>query len=596
MSKIKLRLAAFSVVGGLALASPGALAQMRSGSDGHALDASNQVGSGGINPTSSANITSLSYQNNVATENVTKGAGFRGRDVNGVDLGTGYTDPFAFRGLLAGEGVDQFIANSTGVPTMSNPTASSSTFSAPPQPFFGGANTVAPPPGFAQLPNAPGYVPAQSVAPNPNDLRIGTIDFDQSPPLPKPGEYIMPGPVDPNAPTAPTYLTYSPLYGTRAWDVNQNSDLFSGQTPLQQNATQSLTQTPEQQNRLLQLRQELNQTSGGQQNGSQNSALSIQPTMNAGTTVNNSQVQSQILQSAQIMPTNLSDQSAIGWSSQGSRQILPSSLPLPPPGQQSAQYAELLRRYQQIQSQRPKTDQEANQQFQQLMKIRQQASEAANSPMPEFSPAERHASREAVATTRASSLMAPPAFPPAPGGAPMQINSFAEGMNAKGLAALISSGESLVRHQQYDKAIGEFDQALDVAPNNPLILIGRADAELGGGYYRQASADLHDAFAADPAVLLSQYDLTKHLGPERAKALTTDLKSIADTSSADATHAFLLAYVLYNTHHEEEAAQWIDVADQRSGGEDGVLTLMKKFWNFNSSAPTVIRPAPSTQP
>ena len=78
----------------------------------------------------------------------------------------------------------------------------------------------------------------------------------------------------------------------------------------------------------------------------------------------------------------------------------------------------------------------------------------------------------------------PPAAPPVP------IDSFATGVKAKGLADMIASGESLVQQQQYDRAIATYDDAIQVVPNNPLILTAGANAELGGGYYAQASADL----------------------------------------------------------------------------------------------------------
>ncbi len=181
----------------------------------------------------------------------------------------------------------------------------------------------------------------------------------------------------------------------------------------------------------------------------------------------------------------------------------------------------------------------------------------------------------------------PPVSPP-----PVQINSYAAGVKAKGLADLIANGESLVQQQKYDRAIATYNDAIQVAPNNPLILMARANAEIGGGYYAQAYTDLHDAIVQDPAVLIGQYDLQEHLGPQRLKAVSDDLKQIVQESPKDATHAFLYAYVLYNSHHVGMAAEWLNAADQRSGGQDPAILQMKKYWNFDEESPAANAAAP----
>src|ERR1700683_1495324 len=77
-----------------------ASAQMRVDTAGHALDANPQIGSGGYNSQSANQQPSWNqYQNALTTNSDAGGYGFRGTNVNGVNLGVGYTDPFAFRGL-----------------------------------------------------------------------------------------------------------------------------------------------------------------------------------------------------------------------------------------------------------------------------------------------------------------------------------------------------------------------------------------------------------------------------------------------------------------------------------------------------------------
>jgi hypothetical protein len=95
-------------------------------------------------------------------------------------------------------------------------------------------------------------------------------------------------------------------------------------------------------------------------------------------------------------------------------------------------------------------------------------------------------------------------------------------------------------------------------------------------------------------VLIGQYDLSRHLGSDRVNALITDLKTIAQGSHDDTTHAFLLAFVYYNSHHVGQAADWLAITDDRAQGQDAAVNQMKRYWNFNEDE----QPgrAPTTQP
>jgi len=95
----------------LGLMAATAFGQVRVGADGHAADANPRVGSGGFN-TSAQQDTIVVTGNDIASGNVTGGFAFRGRRP--------FTDPAAFHGL-PGEGMDAFIRDSAGVPTMAHP-------------------------------------------------------------------------------------------------------------------------------------------------------------------------------------------------------------------------------------------------------------------------------------------------------------------------------------------------------------------------------------------------------------------------------------------------------------------------------------------
>jgi tetratricopeptide (TPR) repeat protein len=335
-------------------------------------------------------------------------------------------------------------------------------------------------------------------------------------------------------------------------------------------------------------------------------------------------------QSNQLNSSNLAPVAG-GMSTNQSSRNYPVDVNLPPPGQQSAVYAKLRQAISDYDSKNSMTDEQANQKFQEILRIRNQANVNAESGGNVLSGPGAGANPTGIPGPEEPNLgqsnpgpgMAPAPSPnlsngrtgnndllkqgfgaapnnmgagpgmglPPVSAPPVPINSFASGIKSKGLADLIASGEVAVQQGQFDKAIAAYNQAVDVVPNNPLILMARATAELGGQYYAQADADIHLAIAEDPAVLVGQYDLEKHLGQARMKSTLADLKNIAQNSQDDTMHAFLLTYAYYNSHHVGQAAEWLQTTDGRTHGQDPAIMQMKKYWNFNDELPI---PQPKT--
>ncbi|MGB7160558.1 MAG: hypothetical protein WBD40_21010, partial [Tepidisphaeraceae bacterium] len=199
-----------------------------------------------------------------------------------------------------------------------------------------------------------------------------------------------------------------------------------------------------------------------------------------------------------------------------------------------------------------------------------------------------------------SSTSAPAAEPqaaPAPGPSakpgPVKIETLAKGVPGKGLADLLTSAESLMKQGRFTSALEKYDQAEQVAPNNPLIKLGRANAELGASYFARADAHLREAFTADAALLMGQYDLRAFLGEDRLKVVASDLKEIANAEQSQARPVFLLAYIAYNSGNERMAAGYLDLADKRSGGKDPLIKKMREHWTLPAAEEAPAPAAPS---
>jgi len=180
--------------------------------------------------------------------------------------------------------------------------------------------------------------------------------------------------------------------------------------------------------------------------------------------------------------------------------------------------------------------------------------------------------------------------------APVKVPSLATGVKGKGLADVLKNAENLMKEGKFTSALDQYDSAEQVAPNNPLTRLGRANAELGAAYYARAEAHLRDVFQKNPELLTGQYDLTNMLGEQRMQVLVNDLKEIANREQKEARPVFLLAYIAYNTGHEQNAEAYLDLADKRSGGKDPFFQLLRDNWSLPpaGNAPTTA-PAPDAQ-
>ena len=145
------------------------------------------------------------------------------------------------------------------------------------------------------------------------------------------------------------------------------------------------------------------------------------------------------------------------------------------------------------------------------------------------------------------------------------------------MSDLVKAGEALAQKQKFREAIGKFQDARAVAPNNPLITMDLANSELGAGFYKEAEQDLRNAFLSDPALLMGQYDLKSLIGDDRLQVLIGDLKHIASTSNAP-TPVFLLAYLSYNTGDAKKAVEYLDLAQTRAKGEDDLIHALRDHW------------------
>lgn len=555
---------------------------------GRANDASNQVGAmgrnGALSPSYYNNQYIINNGNRIITGNVSSGREFHGTVT--------YTDPSAFRGTVAGLGSENFTKNSVGIPHANAPEPIPNVS----HPFYGNNQTAAPPAGFQLNANRTGFVPTPPVPGqrSEQDQRIGVIDLNQPiTPGPVPGEMLMRGSLNPQqAAQQAGVLTGSALYGVREWNPQDPADRAFLENILsrQSGAFNRVQLDPREVQRM---RTELEKAL--QPDQQQPLDASVKPADRPQDSVNNNPIGRSVDSPAnpallnkpindqvqgQPLGASLNTDQGMRYNVMGARRT-------------STQYSEMSKRLDEFNGGHAKSDADYAREFNANLKAKRdaEAKEAAKNKGVPGTTEQGLRPRTAENPAQENNTEKPKVKKPAP----VKVETLSKGVAAEGLSNVLKKAEGLMKEGKFASALDQYDAAEAVTPNNPLIWLGRANAELGAGFYKRADAHLKQAFMTDKALLMGQYDLTAMIGEDRLTKLVEELKDNANKNNTDAMPVFLLGYIAYNTGHEPQALAYLELAEKREGNEGPFYTMVRDHWalpeqNKGGATPEIKKP------
>jgi len=574
---------------------------------GHALDANNGVGSGGYN--GSVNNGSQVTGNDIVYGNVTGGRGLTGslREI----------DPLAFRGTLPGQGVDDFVAGSNGAPTPYSPAFSLSQ----PRAFYGESRGVAPPIGTVLLGSSGAAIGTSLTPANPyspsatssqNELagiRAGSTNIIGVPGGSTNSLLSLPGAEDSSYANMQSVLAGSPLTGlkyTTGADAAAINDSLNNPTPgglapssIDANTLNTFrAQLQNSTSNSSELNANLNDQNPNGTTGTNGNATGTNNNLNGnGSKINpygggnpllntspSDQINGKVQGTSPLeMPVNspLGSSAAlddsVGQTPLGTYRPSPNGIQLVTPSAYSAQYGAIQQQLARYNAQAP------------AAAGRNAATANKTSPGTPSAPG-----GQLPGAPGATPGATPGAAPNAPGalvpggaaGQPVKVGSIAGTVTspkAKGLHDLLVKAEDALKRDQFKSAIDQFNMALFVAPNNQMIALGRANANLAAGYYAAAEQQIRHAVASDAAVLMAQLDLGSMVSTHRLDFVKNDLKELADKNPKETRPWLLLAYIAYNTGDAQTAANDLAEATKRSGALDPTINLMQRYWQLPTS-------------
>ena len=593
----------------LALSLP-ATAQVATGNDGRALDANNRVGSGGMNDRGGGGTPGGVTPNNIVYGNVTGGKGFRGPVAE--------RDASAFFGPTSGGISDRFVAGSSGVPAAYQPAFDLSKA----QTFYGNDRFVAPPLGSVRVGYTGSYLGTNAGADSQFNLnplmaplstqsqQLGTLTILGTKTTVSGhefGEQLFQGSLD-NQMQQTTY-SGSALYGIQSLQGGQEDNgvglgtgglngangpnsRFQFQNAEERRMRAELQQPGAQQNndrtrtgdqsRQGQTGQQEQSGQRGQSGafGQQSQTNNLQQPLES---IDNSAFANRSGQRMGVQP--MSGNLQTGGSTQ-------QRFTLVTPEMQSTQYSELKKRLERYQS----PQQIATEQRIQTQRERRTVSERVTGPTSRaaggaYAPqivkpgagfAPQNGTNSPTPTPPQTPDHPQPTVTPEVPTEPIKIKSLADGVNARGLHELLVSGEGLMHDGKFQSAIDKYNMAQRIAPNNPLIPVGLANAQLGAGAFRSASDTLHQVFQSAEPTLMAQYDVAGWMPADRLETIKSQLNQLSTKDKQDEMPEFLLAYIAYNTGDGAGAKQHLDEARKRSDGKDKVLDRLETDWQLSA--------------
>ncbi|MCL2647364.1 MAG: tetratricopeptide repeat protein [Phycisphaerales bacterium] len=118
--------------------------------------------------------------------------------------------------------------------------------------------------------------------------------------------------------------------------------------------------------------------------------------------------------------------------------------------------------------------------------------------------------------------------------------------------------EALLKNEKYLDAADAYQSALIVEPNNPLALIGRANAEIGAGMYTSAAYDLKFVFTKKPELMALRFAIDEFIPAQRLSMILADLADMAKAPNTGNNASFLYSYLTYNTGRSNDLQTELD--------------------------------------
>lgn len=141
----------------------------------------------------------------------------------------------------------------------------------------------------------------------------------------------------------------------------------------------------------------------------------------------------------------------------------------------------------------------------------------------------------------------------------------------------IRKAEADLAAGKYFAAEGLYRQALTDQPNDPLIRAGLVHAQLGAGMIRSAAYNLRLLFQEHPELIAARYDAKLLPAATRLKWVQNELQKMIDDPAGNADAGLMLAYLGYQVDSPQLIRYGLANAEAKAP-KDPQFPLLRRIW------------------
>ncbi len=157
------------------------------------------------------------------------------------------------------------------------------------------------------------------------------------------------------------------------------------------------------------------------------------------------------------------------------------------------------------------------------------------------------------------------------------------GRRNDGFNRAMARGERLLAEGNYFRAEQVYQSVIDQVDDNPLPRVGLIHAQLGAGLVRSGARNLRQLFTEHPELIAARYQAALLPGEDRLEWLQRQLqRMIGENESAEA--ALILAYLGHQAGSRPLVQYGLDRAGQFTP-DDPLLPLLRRLWLESDAAP-----------
>jgi hypothetical protein len=163
------------------------------------------------------------------------------------------------------------------------------------------------------------------------------------------------------------------------------------------------------------------------------------------------------------------------------------------------------------------------------------------------------------------------------------------GDNANRVNKLLSRGEQELQAERYLIAENIYRQVLREKQDDPLAMAGLVHSQMGAGMIRSAAFNLRDLFADHPELIALQYDEKLLPKTERLRWLQNRLQKMIGEDIHGADPGLILAYLGYQLEAKPLIEFGLSVAEAEAP-RDPLMPVLRKIWVEGKDAKDAEKP------